>query len=216
MQVQIDSAPAFAFAEITLPAGGAARVEAGAMATTRGDIEISTSTQGGFMRGLRRSLGGESFFVNDFTTKTGGTVGVAPVLPGDMALVPVSAQELFVASGGWIASDTSIDVDAKWGGAKGFFSGAGLVLLPCAALLGWFAGRKTLPRFAIYAVIGINLLWIADSIAILLMGWFAPTGLGIAFVLAQAAAVAIVTELEIIGFRRSGAALHAGEAAAAR
>ena len=47
MQVQIDSAPAFAFAEITLPAGGAARVEAGAMATTRGDIEISTSTQGG-------------------------------------------------------------------------------------------------------------------------------------------------------------------------
>lgn len=132
MQVQIDSAPAFAFAEITLPAGGAARVEAGAMATTRGDIEISTSTQGGFMRGLRRSLGGESFFVNDFTTKTGGTVGVAPVLPGDMALVPVSAQELFVASGGWIGSDTSIDVDAKWGGAKGFFSGAGLVLLRCS------------------------------------------------------------------------------------
>jgi len=97
-----------------------------------------------------------------------------------------------------------------------FLRGAGLLLLPCAALLGWFAGRKALPRLAVYAVIGINLLWIADSIAIFLMGWFAPTGLGIAFVLAQAAAVAIVTELEIIGFKRSDAVLPSGEAAALR
>lgn len=83
--------------------------------------------------------------------------------------------------------------------------GAGIVLLPCAALLGFLASRNVLPRLAVYAVIGINLVWIVDSIAILLMGWFAPTGLGIAFVLAQAAAVAFVTELEVIGFRRSTA-----------
>lgn len=86
-----------------------------------------------------------------------------------------------------------------------FLRGAGIVLLPCAVLLGFLASRKILPRFAVYAVIGINLVWIVDSIAILLMGWFAPTGLGIAFVLAQAAAAAIVTELEVIGFRRSSA-----------
>ncbi|WP_293808445.1 hypothetical protein [uncultured Bosea sp.] len=117
---------------------------------------------------------------------------------------------------GLILAGAAAPLSAPLGLPMDFLRGAGLVLLPCAALLGWFAGRKTLPRLAVYAVIGINLLWIADSIAILLMGWFAPTGLGIAFVLAQAAAVAIVTELEIIGFRRSGAALHAGEAAAAR
>jgi len=91
--------------------------------------------------------------------------------------------------------------------------GAGVMLLPCAALIGWFASRKTLPRVAVYAVIGINLFWIADSVAILLMGWFAPTGLGIAFVLAQAAAVAIVTELEVIGFKRSGTIQDSGEPA---
>ena len=87
-----------------------------------------------------------------------------------------------------------------------FLRGAGLVLLACAALLALFSSRETLPRLAVYAVIGINILWIADSILILVAGWFAPTGLGIAFVLAQAAAVAIVTELEIIGFKRSTAA----------
>ena len=86
-----------------------------------------------------------------------------------------------------------------------FLRGAGLVLLPCAALLAWFAGRGTLPRLAVHAVIGVNLLWIADSVAILVAGWFQPTALGIAFVLAQAAAVAVVTELEVIGLKRSPA-----------
>jgi uncharacterized protein (AIM24 family) len=57
MQVEISAGPAFAFGEITLPPGGAVRVEAGAMAMTRGDVDIATSTQGGFMKGLRRSLG---------------------------------------------------------------------------------------------------------------------------------------------------------------
>jgi uncharacterized protein (TIGR00266 family) len=132
MQVDINSGPAFAFGEITLPAGGSVRVEAGAMAMTRGDIQIATSTQGGFMKGLKRTLGGESFFVNDFSSGSGGVVAVAPALPGDMALVPMSGSgALMVQSGSWIASDPAIDVDSKWGGGKTFFSGEGLILLKC-------------------------------------------------------------------------------------
>lgn len=84
-----------------------------------------------------------------------------------------------------------------------FLRGAGLVLLPCAALLAFLAGRARLPRLAVYAVIGVNILWVADSVLILVAGWFAPTTLGIAFVLAQAVAVGIVTELEVIGLKRS-------------
>lgn len=94
----------------------------------------------------------------------------------------------------------------------GFLRGAGLVLLPCAALLAWFTSRETLPRWAIHLVVAVNLIWIADSVLILLAGWFAPSSLGIAFVLGQALAVAVVTELEIIGLKRSadeGAALPA-------
>lgn len=89
----------------------------------------------------------------------------------------------------------------------GFLRGAGLILLPCAAMLAWFAAHETLPRLVVFAVVGINLIWITDSIAILLTGWFAPTSAGIAFVLVQAAAVALVTEFEVIGLRRSGPAL---------
>ena len=131
MQVDINSGPAFAFGEITLPAGGSVRVEAGAMAMTRGDVQIATSTQGGFMKGLKRTLGGESFFVNDFSSGTGGIVGVAAALPGDMTSVTLGSAGLLVQSGSWIASDTSVTVDSKWGGGKSFFSGEGLILLKC-------------------------------------------------------------------------------------
>ncbi|HEV7327151.1 MAG TPA: hypothetical protein VGN91_18985 [Bosea sp. (in: a-proteobacteria)] len=84
-----------------------------------------------------------------------------------------------------------------------FLRGAGVVLLPCAAALAFFASRVRLPRLAVYAVIGINILWVADSVLILVAGWFTPSTLGIAFVLAQAVAVALITELEVIGLKKS-------------
>jgi uncharacterized protein (TIGR00266 family) len=109
------------------------RVEAGAMAMTRGDVQITTSTQGGFMKGLRRTLGGESFFVNDFTSASGGLVAVAAALPGDLTLARLDGNRaVLVQSGSWIASDRSVDVDSKWGGGKTFFSGEGLILLRCS------------------------------------------------------------------------------------
>ena len=57
MQTEISSGPAFAFGEIKLAPGSSVRVEAGAMAMTRGDVAMTTSTRGGFLKGLRRSLG---------------------------------------------------------------------------------------------------------------------------------------------------------------
>lgn len=124
----------------------------------------------------------------------------SPLLRKALALDAVACAGM-----GLLLATAAGPLAAPFGLPESLLRGAGFVLLPCALLLGVFASRMVLPRLAIYAVIGINLVWIVDSIAILLMGWFAPTGLGIAFVLAQAAAVAIVTELEVIGFRRSSA-----------
>lgn len=134
MQVEIKAGPAFAYGEVTLPPNASVRVEAGAMAMQRGDVTVATSTQGGFLKGLKRTIAGESFFVNDFSAGAGGgMVGVAAALPGDMVLVDLSqGQTIMVQSGSWIASDTSIDVDSSWGGGKTFFSGEGLILLKCS------------------------------------------------------------------------------------
>jgi uncharacterized protein (TIGR00266 family) len=133
MQVDIKAGPAFAYGEVTLAPNASVRVEAGAMAMQRGDITIATSTQGGFLKGLKRTIGGESFFVNDFSAGgSGGVVGVAAALPGDMTLVDLQGSTaLMVQSGSWIASDPTVDVDSSWGGGKMFFSGEGLILLKC-------------------------------------------------------------------------------------
>jgi uncharacterized protein (TIGR00266 family) len=60
---------------------------------------------------------------------------VAPDLPGDIAVIPVDAsQPVLVQSGSWLAGDSGVDVDTKWGGSKTFFSGKGLFLLRCTGV----------------------------------------------------------------------------------
>jgi hypothetical protein len=74
---------------------------------------------------------------------------------------------------------------------SGLLRGAGLILLPYAALVAWLALRRAEPlRWAVWSVVGVNAVWAADSVLLLLSGWVAPTALGLAFVLAQALVVA--------------------------
>lgn len=80
---------------------------------------------------------------------------------------------------------------------------AGIGLFPFAAFLIYLATRKNLSPAAVWTVIVLNLLWTADSFALLLGGWVAPTTLGYAFVVFQACGVAIFAALEFIGLRRS-------------
>ena len=83
---------------------------------------------------------------------------------------------------------------------------AGVSLLPFAALVGFLATRETISRPAVWAVIAYNALWSIDSIVLLATGAVAPTALGYAFVIAQAAVVALFAELEYVGLRRMSAA----------
>ncbi|MGE0726318.1 MAG: hypothetical protein AB7O45_18235, partial [Alphaproteobacteria bacterium] len=83
--------------------------------------------------------------------------------------------------------------------------GAGIVLLPFAALVAWLGTRREVARGAVWAVVVVNALWAIDSIVLLLTGWVAPTGLGIAFVVFQAVVVAGFAELQWMGLRRSAA-----------
>jgi hypothetical protein len=81
--------------------------------------------------------------------------------------------------------------------------GAGAFCLAYAALVAWMARRETLPAWAVWVVIGGNLVWAADSLLLLASGWVAPTGLGVAFVAGQALAVAGFAAAQWIGLARS-------------
>jgi hypothetical protein len=86
---------------------------------------------------------------------------------------------------------------------------AGIVLVPWVALLFALSRRSTISRMLLIDVIGVNALWAAASISLLFTGWVSPNMLGYAFVVAQAAAVAIFAELQFIAMRRA----HMAEAA---
>jgi uncharacterized protein (TIGR00266 family) len=130
MQIEIKYDPAFAMAFAHLEPGEAIRAEAGAMVSHTPGLQMETSTQGGLMKGLRRAVGGESFFMNTFTaTQPGDQIGLAAPLPGDIAHWPLSGQTVYLQSGAYLASAMGIEVDSSWGGSKTFFSGEGLIVL---------------------------------------------------------------------------------------
>lgn len=128
MDVTIRHNPSFAAARVVLAPNEQFRAESGAMMATSAGVAITSSTQGGVMKGLKRSLlGGESLFVTTFTAPAGGGwVDVANFLPGDIITAAVSPDRpLSITKGCWLASASSVDLDTKWGGFKNLFGGEG-------------------------------------------------------------------------------------------
>ena len=87
----------------------------------------------------------------------------------------------------------------------GLLRGAGLVLVPYVAYVAFLATRRRIEPAAVWLIIACNVVWALASFLLLLSGKFAPTGLGIAFVVAQAVVVALLGELQYMGLRRPAA-----------
>jgi uncharacterized protein (TIGR00266 family) len=121
---------AFALAVVKLQAGQSINAEAGAMVTMSGNVDLQSQMKGGFMGALKRAVGGESAFVSTFTAHGApGEVSFAPGSPGDIAGIDMNGQTFFVQSSSYLAGDTSLVVDTRWGGARSFFGGEGLFVL---------------------------------------------------------------------------------------
>jgi len=133
MQTEVLYQPSYALCRIMLQRGEHVRAESGAMVSMSG-IRVETAATGGLFKSLSRSLlGGESFFQNTFTAEVDNAeLTVAPKLSGDIAVMPLNGQELVVQSGSYLASELGITVDSKWGGARSFFGGEGLIMLRCS------------------------------------------------------------------------------------
>ena len=81
--------------------------------------------------------------------------------------------------------------------------GAGLALFPWTAGLLWLARKPVVPSAAVWTVIVLNIVWVADSAWVALGGSSAPNTLGLAFIGLQAVMVAVLAELEFTGLRRA-------------
>ena len=83
----------------------------------------------------------------------------------------------------------------------GTLRGLGAFLVVFAAAV-WLVGARPVPsRGAVSAVIAANVVWVADSIAVLVAGAWSPTTAGAVWIGLQAAAVAGFAGLQLVGRR---------------
>lgn len=117
---------------VTLDPGERVRAEPGAMMWMEDGIEMATSTGGGLLKGLKRAIGGESFFITTYTNEGGGpaTVGFSADYPGKIVPVDLSRGEVLCQRDAYLCSAHGVEVAVaftKRFGA-GLFGGEGFVL----------------------------------------------------------------------------------------
>lgn len=79
----------------------------------------------------------------------------------------------------------------------------GVFLLGYAMFVAWLATRRRPATALLWLVIVGNAIWVVDSLLLLASGWVGPTWLGYAFVVAQALAVGVFAQLQVIGVRKA-------------
>ena len=131
IRYKIEHNPAYGSLRLRLNPNQTAMVEPGAMAAMDSCIKMKAKAKGGLGKGIGRMLGGESFFVSEFTAEgKSGDLYISPGVPGDIQHYVLNGSNgIMVQSSGFVASSTGVNIDSKFQGLKGFFSGESLFLL---------------------------------------------------------------------------------------
>lgn len=133
MRYELLEKPDFTMVKVTFDQPGEQMLcEASAMVARDSQVEMKTQMQGGLLGAAKRKLlGGESVFQNTFTaTSPGQSLYFAPAPEGDVQVVELDGTvPLMMNSGAFLGSAPSVNLDTKWGGTRGFFSGTGFFLL---------------------------------------------------------------------------------------
>jgi len=127
LNVVLRMQPGSSAAEIRLGPRQSFTAEGGAMIAMSPNVHMMTTTHkknsGGVMKGLKRMLGGESFFLNHYSTgHEGGTVWIGAVHAGDMMVKELNGEGIIVQGGSYVASSPDIEVDMSWQGFKSLVS----------------------------------------------------------------------------------------------
>ena len=130
MHAEIRDRPAFANIRLQLEPGDQIVAEADAMASMSSTIELSTKWSGGFIKAvLKRVFGGESMFVNTFTTQSGGELVLTQAFPGDMECIQLKGNTMYLQPGAFIACEPGVKLGLGWAGIKMAIAREGLFRL---------------------------------------------------------------------------------------
>ena len=131
MRTSIEFDPSYSLLTVELDPGESIKAETGAMVAQAG-VDMKTGMGGGgLFGGIRRMIGGESFFLNTFTGEgAGGWVSLAPPSPGDIGSFELQpGTNLFIQSSSFLACTENVQTDTQFQGFRGFFSGESLFFI---------------------------------------------------------------------------------------
>ncbi len=106
--------------------------EAGTMVYMSGNMMFEARAKGGVMKGLKRKLSGESFFLTEFTpTQSPGFVGFGGNAPGTIKAIDLTpGKEFMVQKDAFLCAENSVNLDMAWQKKLGasLFGGEGFIL----------------------------------------------------------------------------------------
>ena len=118
--------------EVYLSNGESMYTESGGMAWMKGNIEMTTNTKGGLMKGLGRALAGESLFMTTYTSHDPEALIVfTPEAPGKVIDVRLEAgQSLICQKDTFMCAQDSVEMKMHFRKklGAGFFGGEGFIL----------------------------------------------------------------------------------------
>ncbi len=164
MEIEIQHGPGNAAAKIQLHPRETVIAEGGAMIAMSSDLHVETTTHnrggGGILKGLKRMISGESFFINHFTSSNqGGNIIFAADLPGDMMKYTLAGETLIVQAGSFVCSSSEVTMDMSWQGfGKALFSGESAFWLKIGG-----HGQVVLSSFGAIYPVEVNGEYIVDT-----------------------------------------------------
>jgi uncharacterized protein (TIGR00266 family) len=120
--------------EVELDGGEAVRAEVGTMTYMETGIEMQTDTGGGFLRGFKRMVTGESFFITTFYNRSNAKSHIAFAAPYPGKIVPIDMRavggKFFCQKDSFLcaAQGTEIEVAFTKRMGAGLFGGEGFIL----------------------------------------------------------------------------------------
>jgi len=105
--------------------------EAGAMNHMSSNMDMQAKAKGGLMKGFKRMVSGESFFITEFTSQGDGFVAFGGNVPGKIEAIQISPGNEFLAQrDAFLCAENGVDMDVAFTKklGAGFFGGEGFIL----------------------------------------------------------------------------------------
>ncbi|MEE2729961.1 MAG: TIGR00266 family protein [Pseudomonadota bacterium] len=129
MKTEIKGQPAFSYIDVELEPGETITTESDAMSSMDADLELRSRFNGGFFVGLlRKFLGGETLFINDFSNHSDGPrrMTIVQPTPGEVRELALQDETLYMQPGAFLACTEGVKVGVKFAGIISWIAREGL------------------------------------------------------------------------------------------